>query len=72
MFVGVLYCCFIVFPLFVEHIVANMININQRLGYLQVRLDVATILGLLAYFFSYKFEDILSSPYVPVRSNCLL
>ncbi|KAG8369330.1 hypothetical protein BUALT_Bualt14G0000200 [Buddleja alternifolia] len=27
-----------------------------------VRLDVATILGLLAYFFSYKFEDILSSP----------
>ncbi|PIN22055.1 hypothetical protein CDL12_05240 [Handroanthus impetiginosus] len=27
-----------------------------------VRLDIATILGLLAYFFSYKFEDILSSP----------
>ncbi|EPS61221.1 hypothetical protein M569_13578, partial [Genlisea aurea] len=27
-----------------------------------VRLDFATILGLLAYFFSYKFEDILSSP----------
>ncbi|EYU29398.1 hypothetical protein MIMGU_mgv1a003801mg [Erythranthe guttata] len=27
-----------------------------------VRLDVATIVGLLAYFFSYKFEDILSSP----------
>ncbi|CAA0839297.1 Protein of unknown function (DUF3754 [Striga hermonthica] len=27
-----------------------------------VRLDVATILGLLAYFFSYKFEDVLSSP----------
>lgn len=27
-----------------------------------VRLDVATILGLLAYFINYKFEDILSSP----------
>ncbi|XP_075511913.1 uncharacterized protein LOC142547478 isoform X2 [Primulina tabacum] len=27
-----------------------------------VRLDAATILGLLAYFLSYKFEDILSSP----------
>ncbi|KAK6161618.1 hypothetical protein DH2020_004999 [Rehmannia glutinosa] len=27
-----------------------------------VRLDVATILGLLAFLFSYKFEDILSSP----------
>ncbi|XP_019056116.1 PREDICTED: uncharacterized protein LOC104585793 isoform X2 [Nelumbo nucifera] len=27
-----------------------------------VRLDVATILGLLAYFVNYKFEDILSSP----------
>ncbi|XP_051114769.1 uncharacterized protein LOC127240252 isoform X2 [Andrographis paniculata] len=27
-----------------------------------VRLDAASILGLLAYFFSYKFEDILSSP----------
>ncbi|KAL8479122.1 hypothetical protein ACS0TY_025620 [Phlomoides rotata] len=27
-----------------------------------VRLDITTILGLLAYFFSYKFEDILSSP----------
>ncbi|XP_071928754.1 uncharacterized protein [Coffea arabica] len=29
---------------------------------LQVRLDVATILGLLAFFINYKFEDILSSP----------
>ncbi|GLU00925.1 hypothetical protein SLE2022_182590 [Rubroshorea leprosula] len=27
-----------------------------------VRLDVATILGLLAFFINYKFEDILSSP----------
>ncbi|XP_042035688.1 uncharacterized protein LOC121782048 isoform X3 [Salvia splendens] len=27
-----------------------------------VRLDAATILGLLAYFFSYKFVNILSSP----------
>ncbi|KAA8520804.1 hypothetical protein F0562_014924 [Nyssa sinensis] len=27
-----------------------------------VRLDVATILGLLAYFINYKFEDILLSP----------
>lgn len=27
-----------------------------------VRLDAATILGLLAYFINYKFEDILSSP----------
>ncbi|KAI3506407.1 hypothetical protein L1887_28765 [Cichorium endivia] len=27
-----------------------------------VRLDIATILGLLAYFINYKFEDILSSP----------
>ncbi|XP_021690736.2 uncharacterized protein LOC110672303 isoform X2 [Hevea brasiliensis] len=27
-----------------------------------VRLDVATILGLSAYFINYKFEDILSSP----------
>ncbi|XP_043718191.1 uncharacterized protein LOC122666133 isoform X1 [Telopea speciosissima] len=27
-----------------------------------VRLDIATILGLLAYFVNYKFEDILSSP----------
>ncbi|KAK6161599.1 hypothetical protein DH2020_004980 [Rehmannia glutinosa] len=27
-----------------------------------VRLDVATILGLLAFLFSYKFEDVLSSP----------
>ncbi|CAK9142203.1 unnamed protein product [Ilex paraguariensis] len=27
-----------------------------------VRLDVSTILGLLAYFINYKFEDILSSP----------
>ncbi|KAH6815907.1 DUF3754 family protein [Perilla frutescens var. frutescens] len=27
-----------------------------------VRLDIATILGLAAYFFSYKFENILSSP----------
>ncbi|RVW85148.1 hypothetical protein CK203_032917 [Vitis vinifera] len=29
---------------------------------LKVRLDVATILGLLAFFINYKFEDILSSP----------
>ncbi|KAM7476191.1 hypothetical protein LguiB_023434 [Lonicera macranthoides] len=29
-----------------------------------VRLDVASILGLLAYFINYKFEDLLSSPYV--------
>lgn len=27
-----------------------------------VRLDVATILGLLAYFINYKFENVLSSP----------
>ncbi|KAI4355916.1 hypothetical protein L6164_004641 [Bauhinia variegata] len=27
-----------------------------------VRLDVATILGLLAYFINYKFEDVVSSP----------
>lgn len=27
-----------------------------------VRLDVASILGLLAYFVNYKFEDVLSSP----------
>ncbi|XP_038684127.1 uncharacterized protein LOC119984326 isoform X2 [Tripterygium wilfordii] len=27
-----------------------------------VRLDIATILGLLAYFINYKFEDIVSSP----------
>ncbi|XP_044494773.1 uncharacterized protein LOC123217730 isoform X2 [Mangifera indica] len=27
-----------------------------------VRLDVATIVGLLAFFINYKFEDILSSP----------
>lgn len=27
-----------------------------------VRLDVATVLGLLAFFVNYKFEDILSSP----------
>ncbi|GAB2280937.1 hypothetical protein Dimus_015553 [Dionaea muscipula] len=27
-----------------------------------VRLDIATILGLLAYFINYKFEDALSSP----------
>nr|GMC82887.1 uncharacterized protein LOC109180802 isoform X1 [Ipomoea batatas] len=27
-----------------------------------VRLDIASILGLLAYFINYKFEDILSSP----------
>ncbi|XP_071692732.1 uncharacterized protein [Rutidosis leptorrhynchoides] len=27
-----------------------------------VRLDVATLLGLLAYFINYKFENILSSP----------
>ncbi|KAM7471969.1 hypothetical protein LguiA_010152 [Lonicera macranthoides] len=27
-----------------------------------VRLDVASILGLLAYFINYKFEDLLSSP----------
>ncbi|XP_027095797.1 uncharacterized protein [Coffea arabica] len=27
-----------------------------------VRLDVATLLGLLAFFINYKFEDILSSP----------
>ncbi|KAH9787132.1 DUF3754 family protein [Citrus sinensis] len=29
---------------------------------LQVRLDVASILGLLAYFINYKFENISSSP----------
>ncbi|XP_077245603.1 DUF3754 family protein, putative (DUF3754) isoform X5 [Tasmannia lanceolata] len=29
---------------------------------LQVRLDLASLLGLLAYFVNYKFEDILSSP----------
>ncbi|KAL3828408.1 hypothetical protein ACJIZ3_017210 [Penstemon smallii] len=29
-----------------------------------VRLDVATILGILAYFLNYKFEDILSSPLI--------
>ncbi|GAB4852071.1 hypothetical protein Ancab_016262 [Ancistrocladus abbreviatus] len=29
-----------------------------------VRLDIATSLGLLAFFINYKFEDILSSPYV--------
>ncbi|CAK8535544.1 unnamed protein product [Lathyrus sativus] len=27
-----------------------------------VRLDIATILGLLAYFINYKFENVLSSP----------
>ncbi|KAL8137998.1 hypothetical protein V2J09_003999 [Rumex salicifolius] len=27
-----------------------------------VRLDIATILGLLAYFINYKFEDVVSSP----------
>ncbi|GKB22633.1 MAP protein, partial [Tanacetum coccineum] len=27
-----------------------------------VRLDIATVLGLLAYFINYKFENILSSP----------
>ena len=27
-------------------------------------MDVATILGLSAFFINYKFEDILSSPYV--------
>ncbi|XP_024024060.1 uncharacterized protein LOC21387328 [Morus notabilis] len=27
-----------------------------------VRLDVATMVGLLAYFINYKFEDVLSSP----------
>lgn len=29
-----------------------------------MRLDVASILGLLAYFINYKFENISSSPYV--------
>ncbi|XP_068501047.1 uncharacterized protein [Phaseolus vulgaris] len=29
---------------------------------LPVRLDVATILGLLAYFINYKFENVVSSP----------
>ncbi|GMP32780.1 hypothetical protein CsSME_00006382 [Camellia sinensis var. sinensis] len=29
-----------------------------------VRLDIATVLGLLAFFINYKFENILSSPYV--------
>ncbi|THG12284.1 hypothetical protein TEA_001471 [Camellia sinensis var. sinensis] len=28
-----------------------------------VRLDIATVLGLLAFFINYKFENILSSPY---------
>ncbi|XP_042966510.1 uncharacterized protein LOC122300135 isoform X9 [Carya illinoinensis] len=29
---------------------------------LQVRLDAATVVGLLAFFINYKFEDVLSSP----------
>ncbi|KAG1359298.1 hypothetical protein COCNU_08G007440 [Cocos nucifera] len=40
------------------------LKIYQRIPIpdLPVRLDVATLLGLLAYFVNYKFENILSSP----------
>lgn len=36
---------------------------------LQVRLDAATVVGLLAFFINYKFEDVLSSPYVFLTSH---
>lgn len=38
---------------------ADLINL-----WTQVRLDIASLLGLLAFFVNYKFENILSSPYV--------
>ncbi|XP_040999931.1 uncharacterized protein LOC121246027 isoform X5 [Juglans microcarpa x Juglans regia] len=34
-----------------------------------VRLDAATVVGLLAFFINYKFEDVLSSPYVFLTSH---
>ncbi|GMP32781.1 hypothetical protein CsSME_00006382 [Camellia sinensis var. sinensis] len=34
-----------------------------------VRLDIATVLGLLAFFINYKFENILSSPYLTFQEN---
>ncbi|GAU34853.1 hypothetical protein TSUD_259330 [Trifolium subterraneum] len=40
------------------------LKIYERIPFpdLPVRLDVASILGLLAYFINYKFENVLSSP----------
>ncbi|GAB2213955.1 hypothetical protein Droror1_Dr00018283 [Drosera rotundifolia] len=43
----------------------NVIFPNKKLSFRildTVRLDIATIVGLLAYFINYKFEDVLASP----------
>ncbi|KAF3430935.1 hypothetical protein FNV43_RR25665 [Rhamnella rubrinervis] len=44
-------------PAFQELILLYTEDVDER-----VRLDVATIVGLLAYFINYKFENLLSSP----------
>jgi len=36
----------------------------DSLPLMQVRLDIATVIGLLAYVVNYKFESLASSPYV--------